>query len=312
MAGQVKVRERTIAFFEVVVEENGQQRRVDQFPWPRVLAAIYRAKPSDRTFEAEHTYFGNVYTFHEEDQLLLHRVKDGGEWLSVVNWSTGEWHELEAAAGEGYLDTSVMCFLTFGNIVAIMQGSQAAPSHRSLQTWLNGLHVFGDTRLVVRPLVSRAEVERLRTAEGATRAEIRIGRSQVEALRDHQGRLARMLRLASDEYGDIDVTMIISVPRGRGRDEDRQRLLDDLRDLGDVVPGIAERARATLVYAEQSGPEYRQLIELVEHHITAKRHVAAVNDEGRSIRISSAVSVILDAAAQHEPELRLAVEAAEA
>ena len=310
MAGQSGVRENH-RILRSRRRKDGDQERVDQLPWPQTLGAISRRKPQDRTVEAEQTLFGNVVTYLEEDHLLLHRVKQGGEWLSVVNWSTGEWHELEAAAGEGYLDTSVMCFLSFGNIVAIMQGSLSAPTHRSLATWLNGLHLFGNTRLVVRPVVSRAQVERLRTAEGAI--ELRSAcRSQAEALQDHQGQLARMLRLASDEYGDINVTMIISVPRGKGREEDRRRLLEDLQDLGDVVPGIAERARATLVYAEPSGPEYRQLVELVEHNITAKRYVSAVNEEGRSIRISSAVSVILDAAAHHEPELRLAVEAAEA
>ena len=313
MAGLSRVRERTIQFYEIVEEKDGHQQRISELPWPETLAAISTVKVSELTVEAEHTFVGNVATYQEEDHLLLHRVKDAGEWLSVVNWNTGNWHELEMRAGEGYLDTSVMCFLPFGNVVAIMQGSTAAPSHRSLQTWLNGLRFFPSTRLVVRPLVSRAQVEKLRRAEGASKVEIRIGRSKTEALRNHRGRLAQMLRTAGNEYGDIDITMIISVPRGSvTRDEDRERLLDDLRDLSDVLPGIAERARATLVYADQSGPEYRQLAELVEHHITAKRRVSAVNDEGDSLRISSAVSVILDAAAQHEPELRLAVEAPEA
>ncbi len=312
MAAPTHLRERTIGFYKIVAERDGQQVRLDQLRWPETLAAVAVADLSKRTLEADHTFVGNTVTYHEEDHLLLHRVKEGGEWLSVVNWDTGEWRELELKAGEGYLDTSVMCFLSFGNIVAIMQGSQSAPSHRSLQTWLNGLHFFPTTRLVGPPLVSRAQVEMLRRADGASRIEIRIGRSKVKALRDHHGRLARILRLASEEYGDIDVTMIISVPRGRTRDEDRQELLADLRDLEPVVPGIAERARATLVYADQSGPERRQLAELVEHYITAKRRVSAVNAQGDSIRISSAVSVILDAAAQHEPELRLAVEAAPA
>ena len=66
--------------------------------------------------------------------------------------------------------------------------------------------------------------------------------------------------------------------------------------------------RATLVYAEQSGPEYSQLAEFVEHHITAKRGVPAIDDWGEAIRISSAVRVILDVAAEHEDELRRAAD----
>jgi hypothetical protein len=303
------MRQRTIAFFEVVVDSDGEHHRVQQLPWEKTLAVLATTPLAQRRLEAGSTFFGSTATFHEEDHLLLHRVKEGGEWLSVVNWETGDWRELEAHAGEGILDTSVMCFLSFGNVVAIMQGSQAAPSHKSLEAWLNGLHFFPATRLVVRPLVSRAQVERLRTAQGASRAEIRIGRSRIAALRNHHGRLARFLRVASDEYGDIDVTMVISIPRGKARDEDRRRLLDDLRDISDVVPEAAERAQASLVYAEETGPEYSRLIELVEHHITAKRRVPAVDAEGHSIRISSAVTVILEAAAEHDAELRLASEA---
>jgi hypothetical protein len=178
-----------------------------------------------------------------------------------------------------------------------------------LQTWLNGLKFFPEMQLIVRPVVSRAEVERLRSARGASKIEIRIGSSKMAALEDRTGRLASFLRRASLDYGDVDVTVIISVPRGRAHSDDRERLLADLRDLEQVVPDAAERARATLTYAEQSGPEYSRLVELVEHHITAKRRVAAVNEDGESIRILSAVGAILGVAAEHEAELRLAVDA---
>ena len=109
--------------------------------------------------------------------------------------------------------------------------------------------------------------------------------------------------------GDINVTMIISVPRGKTRDGDRQALLDDLRDIAPVAPDAADRARARLVFSEADGVEHSRLIELTEHHITAKRRVSAVDDQGNSIRILSAVDAILDVAAEHEGELRAAVEA---
>jgi hypothetical protein len=227
----------------------------------------------------------------------------------AIDWDTGHLRELESRAREGFLDTSVMCFLPFGNIVGIMQGATSAPTHKSLEVWLNGMKLFPSMRVAVRPVISRAEVERLKTASGASKIEIRIGSSRTAALQDKSGRLASILRRASEEYGDINVTIVISVPRGSTRNEDRQRLLADLRDLEDVMPGAAERARATLVYSDQSGPDFRRLVELVEHHITAKRRVAALDEEGRSIRIVSAVGAILGVAAEHEQELRLAVDA---
>ncbi len=74
-----------------------------------------------------------------------------------------------------------------------------------------------------------------------------------------------------------------------------------------MAPGAADRARAKLVFAEADGVERSRLVELTEHHITAKRRVSAVDDEGNSIRILSAVDAILDVAAEHEGELRAAV-----
>ena len=303
-----RMRERTVAFFEVVASESGTHRRLEQLPWAEFLASVATTPLERRTVEVESTLVGNVVTYQEEDHLLLHRAKDAGEWLSILNWHTGEWKQLEARAAEGFLETSVICFLPYGNVIGIMRGSTSAPTNKSLEVWLNELKPFTGTSLIVRPLMSHSEVERLRTAEGASRVEIRIGSSKLSALRQRTGRLARILRIAGEEYGDIEVTMTITVPRGKTRFEDRQALLHDLQDLGEVMPEAADRARATLVYAEQSGPEYSQLAEFVEHHITAKRRVPAVDDRGEAIRISSAVRVVLDAAAEHEDELRLATD----
>lgn len=248
---------------------------------------------------------GTVRALEGENHLLLHRVRDQSEWLSRMDLATATWQELEAGAGEGYLDTSALYFLPFGNVVAIMQGSTSAPSHKSLEGWLNHLRIFGNTSLVVRPLLSHAQIERLRTAEGASRIEIRLGRSKGGALAQKDGRLARFLTGAYDDYGDVDVTVTIAIPRGGGRDQDRQRLLEDLRDIEDVVPD-SEPAKARLVFSTPDGEDQTRLTELVEHHITAKRRVPALDEKGNSIRLTAAVQVMQGVAVEHDEELRLA------
>lgn len=303
-----KMRERTIQFYEVVREQSGEQLRCEQFPFPQALGGIAPAPVADRRWDGPQTLIGTVHTVEEEDHLLLHRVKEGGEWLSVMDLETGDWHELESKAKEGYLDTTAVVFLPYGNVVGIMQGATSAPSHKSLEAWLRALKVFGDTPLVIRPLVSQAEVERLKQADGASRIEIRLGAHKTEALSQRHGRLAQMLQRATQDYGDLLVTVTISVPRGGARAEDRRRLLDDLRDLEEVMPGAADVARAKLVFSEAGGEEYARLTEFVEHHITAKRRVSAVDDEGNSIRLTEALRVITDVAAEHEEELRLAAD----
>jgi hypothetical protein len=304
-----KLRERTIQFYEVVIQKGGEQVRCDQFPFPSALAGIAAASVTHRRWDGPlQTLIGTVHTVEQEDHLLLHRVKDGGEWLAVMDLETGDWHELESKAKEGYLDTSAIVFLPYGNVLGMMQGATSAPSHKSLESWLRGLKVFGNEQILVRPLVSSAEVERLKGADGASRIEIRIGAHKTEALSKREGRLAQFLQRATADYGDLRVTVTISVPPGGARAEDRRRLLEDLRDLEDVMPGAADVAKARLVYSDGGGEEYGRLAEFVEHHITAKRRVSAVDEEGNSIRLAEALRVIGDAAIEHEDELRLAVD----
>ncbi|MGY3681568.1 hypothetical protein ACVWXU_005191 [Streptomyces sp. TE33382] len=309
MATLGHMKERTVGFYEVVVVQDGVAKRAaNRMDWDGALSDVARADVAARSFEGDSHMVGTVATYDMQDHLLLHRVKDAGEWLSVVNWDTGDLRELEQSAQEGYVDTSVICFLPFGNVIGIMQGGVSAPSHKALETWLNGIQLFPGYQLQVRPVVAHAEMERLKTASGASRVEVKIMANKMGALQERRGGLARTLRVAGEAYGEISVTMIISVPKKKELREHREHLLADLEEISDVVTG-AERARARLVYSDPGGPEHTRLVELVEHSITAKKRVPATDGEGNSIRIVSAVDAILAAAIEHEDALRLAVDA---
>ncbi|MFD9486741.1 hypothetical protein ACFWBX_22740 [Streptomyces sp. NPDC059991] len=303
------MKERTVGFYEVVVVKDGQANRMSQsLDWDGMLADLAQVDVSERTVEGDTRLVGTLTTYDMQDHLLLHRVKGAGEWLSVLNFDTGDLRELEQSAQEGYLDTSVICFLPFGNVVGIMQGGVSAPSHKALETWLNGIRMFPGQVFEVRPVVTHAEIEKLKTAAGASRVEVKVMANQMSALGDRSGGLARTLRVASEAYGEISVTMIISVPKKKELRQHREHLLADLAEISDLVTG-AERARARLVFSDPGGEERTRLVELVEHSITAKKRVPATDGEGRSIRIVSAVDAILGAAAEHEEALRLAVDA---
>lgn len=306
MATLGHMKERTVGFYEIVSVGDGQAKRMSEpMDWDGMLSDLAQVEVSGRTVDADARLVGTLVTHDMQDHLLLHRVKGAGEWLSVLNYRTGALRELEESAQEGYLDTSVICFLPFGNVVGIMQGGISAPSHKALETWLNGIGMFRDT-LEVRPVVTHAEVEKLKSAAGASRVEVKVMANNMSALSGRTGGLARTLRVAGESYGEISVTMIISVPRKKELAKHREHLLADLAEISDVVTG-AERARARLVFSDPGGPEQTQLVELVEHSITAKRRVPATDAEGRSIRIVSAVDAILGAAAEHEETLQGAV-----
>lgn len=315
----VVARERTISFYEVVQIQNLDAVRVDQFEWQSLLSAVEAAPLDDRTWDGDYTYVGSVLNFdgvfrelEVPRHLLLHRVKDPGEWLSRLDRRTGVVEDLESGQAQGYLETSAVCFLPEGNLVGMVQGSTSAPSHVAVGHWLNGIQAFGEQKVALRPVVAQAEIERLATASGASRVEIRIGQSKAANLKDKGGRLAKTLRRAQADYGHgVRVTMVISVPRGKGYDEQRSALLQDLTELQDFMPESAEIARARLVYGEDGPQETRRMVEFVEHRITAKARISGVDQDGETIRVVSAVSAILAQATLHADELLLAVDVSE-
>jgi hypothetical protein len=304
MAKQV-MKERTVGFYEVVREESAEQVRFEQADWEGFLGGVAGTSLADRTLETDRQIIGQTYPLDEHYHLLVHRVKDPGEWLSRVNFETEQFEDIEQQANEGYLDTSVASFLGYGNLVGMIQGAPASPGHKALENWLNGMKPFSGASIVVRPVMAQAAIEKLKRATGITTLEIRLGQSKAATLAGKSGRLANALRRLSEDYGDVRVQLRISVPRGKARHEDRIALLNDLSELSDVVPGSADVARAGLIFGETDVEGKAQLAELVEHHITAKRRVPAIDEEGKSIRIAGAARAILNAADEYESDLRL-------
>lgn len=299
-------RERTIAFFEVVEQTDGQQARFEQADWQEVLRDLQDWDIGQRRTQASRDLIGETY-YSGERSLLLHRVKGDDEWLARADFSTGNIEQLEALAAQGYLDSSVVHFAGFGNIVGLMQGSTSAPTHSMLQEWLNTIQPLGPIDLVVRPVMSTAEIERLQQAGGVQRVDIKVG--HLNAAETH-GRLADSILQLRQYYEDADVTISIAIPRGRefaGRQISQYReLYDDVQGLGPAITS-ADRARVNLVYMDGDHSGQRRIAELVEHHITAKRFVPVTNAEGEVVRIYGAVSVIRGVIEEHADELTNAV-----
>lgn len=300
---------RTIQFYEVMQVTAGEQLRMEPQDWTGFQGAIEGADLGSRTIDADRSLIGQTYPHTEGLRFLLHKVRGEGDWLSTVDFNTEEIAEIETAQGQGLLDSTAIFFLPFGNVVALMQGSVAAPSHRSLETYLRAQNPFGvGDQLAVRPLVEAAELDRLKKASQVGRVEIKLGATHVKALKGKKSSLARFIR-GSSRFGDVDVTVIISVPRGRKHSESRYELYEGLSDLSDVLPDAAKSARATLFYGPEDALSAGRVTELVEHNITAKRRVAAVNDEGESIRFGGAFVVMDTAIEEMQDQLMTAVEA---
>lgn len=301
------LRERTIAFYEIVRSENGStQKCKEQLDFPAMLKRLGKENLANRTVRADRDLIGGTVQSDGSDHLVLHKVKSDSDWLSRADFNTGEIKELENKAGEGYLDSSVICFASFGNVLAIMEGSTSAPTHKALESWLNKMGPFGGN-LLIRPVMSPGEYEKFVKGDAVQRIEIKTSTGLNTTGKN--GVLASTFRKLRHAYGDASVTLTISAPRRapkKGQTDPRERLYADLMELEEDLTK-ADRARIGLLYAEGDKFGRARVTELVEHHVTAKRRVAAVDAEGNSIKILGAIQVMLYELDQFEAELKAAV-----
>lgn len=314
----IKMKERTIAFFEVVAVTPGGHERMAHQDWPKVFATMAGTTLQQRAWDgSDRRVFGNVYTLEQVDRLTLHRVRDPSDWLQKVNFESGDVDDIEAAANEGIVDTSVVHFAEFGNLVGMIQGGMSAPGHTVLEGWLNHMAPFGkDVQLGVVPVRLQAEKERLDQAVAASTFELRLGAKA-------RGDLSKTYQEAKDAgqlpaFGDwlrsapvdpeLTLTVKVASPRGAKKFAGaRAKLQKQVQELFPVLPDSSDvRAEATLFhgFGDQTGPA--KLTELVEHAMTVKRRVPALNEQGESIRVQASFQIIESVIIEHEDQLRQA------
>lgn len=313
-----KLAEKSVAFFEIVASTEAEQRRMAHQDWPAVLSALQGADLAARAWDgADRRIFGNVYSLEGVDRLTLHKVRDASDWLQRVDLTSGNVDDIEAAAGEGIVDTSVIHFAEFGNLVGMIQGGISAPSHAALQGWLNHLNPFG-IDLAVRPVMTQAEQERLNTASHASTFEIQLparARSQLRAASEgpsegkpHMPSLGQWLADAPVDEA-LTLSIRVSSPRGKRFDSARWGLRGQVAELFPFIPEDSGKVEATLFHGFEDNLGKARLTELVEHAITVKRRIPVVDEDGNSIRVQGAFQVIESVIIEHEDLLRRALDA---
>jgi hypothetical protein len=125
----VKNRERTIAFYEVVdVDNQGETSRMQQVAWDQVLKMLEGTKLGERVFEGkDKTLIGEVLWHDGEAHLKLMSVRDESAWISIYRPDAESINDLETG-NSALLETSIVTFLSFGNVLGMIQGSRSAPS----------------------------------------------------------------------------------------------------------------------------------------------------------------------------------------
>lgn len=301
----VKNRERTIAFYEVVdVDKQGETSRMDQVSWDQVLKMLEGTKLGDRVYEGkDKTLIGEVLWHDGEPHLKLMSVRDESAWISIYRPDAESINDLETG-NSALLETSIISFLAFGNVLGMIQGSRSAPSSGALAEWINGLGLVNG-KVETQALISEESARKLRQSSEAARIETRVHTSRAEALERHGSRLSGIMRTIRQEYGPMTVTIILQASRAKASSEGRHMLKEEAFKLSEATDDdTVESAKAKLIYLDADEEATTEEVNFVKQKITAKRKIATRSADGNPIRNQSAVEAILAVADEHDEELR--------
>lgn len=318
MAGPKKGEaQRTVSFFRLVVEDaNGDTKRLKSQAWQSLLGTLAGQGLKERTYESPtRRLIGHVLVVDEEYALKLMEPRDENSWLEILR--------ADAAAGENGADavdpseigelveTTIVVFLSSKNLVGIIRGSTASPTHTALAEWLDHIEIGGkmlvpDGKGVLRaePALSKRQKAALDSSDGVAAATVRISTNKDQELRDAGSEdIADTLTRLKETYGNIFVTITLRVPRGKDFDAARKQLKKETQRLR-TVAGQAESVTATLVHYDAEAKSHQEDVDFVSQRVTMKKNVPLMDDAGSPIRNSSAVRAILAAAHELSAELK--------
>lgn len=312
-------RKKTVAFYEVVRPKEAGDPRMRHLEWPTVLRNLAHLGMRQRRYtDGEDVYVGEPIEMHGTHHLVLARLRDGD--VQQVDWDHGRIDDLQLEGNRHIVDTTIVCFLPFGNVIGAIQSSASAPRPTALQRWLNSMDSGIAEDLAIRPLVGKNAWEKINNAEAVHLFEMRLMPGPTMFPADSGG-LGQFSRDAHRCNPDALITLTIKVPKQRrfGRDTSRargeRRLREDVQrfmsEFGSLIgpDGSVDRAIAHVSLESSDGSLAEDRINFVSDHITSRKTVTLRRSEGHAPWYEAAVHAVLDVASQHERELREAVSA---
>lgn len=300
----VKQRERTISFYEIVSRGKTGTSRMTHARWSKYLAALEGTPLGERVFEANNrTLIGEVISHNGEMHLKLMRVRDENSWIGIYRPDAQSVDDLDVG-NSALLETSIVCFLSYGNIVGMIQGSNSSPTPTALAEWINGIKLLTD-EIEVDALMSAENSRKLNQSAETSRIETRIHTSKADALEAHGSKLSGLLKSIRQEYGPMTVTVILQASKAKAQSEGRKTLRNEARVLLEAADSKdVQSAKAKLVYLDADEEATTEEVNFVKQKITAKRKIATMAEDGSPIRNRSAIDAILSVANEHDDELR--------
>ncbi|MGA4877506.1 hypothetical protein [Streptomyces lydicamycinicus] len=310
-------RRKTVAFYEVVRAKEAGSLRFDHLDWAKVLTNLdHLPFERRRMVHEDDIYVGEPIELNDRKHLVLARLRDGD--LQQIDWDRQRIDSLRLDGNRNVVDTSIICFLPYGNVIGVLQGSQSAPRPTALQRWLNAVSTGIQEDLAVIPLVGKSAWEKLEKAESVNLFEMRLRPGPTMFPEAVEG-LADFARRSHKQNPDALITLTIKIPKGRGlarsatRARGERRLHTNVReflsDFGSLVGphGAVDRAIAEVMLSASDGSVIEDKINFVNDHITAQKQVTLPRGPSAGPWYEAAVHAVLQAASEHDRDLKGAV-----
>lgn len=304
-------RERTINFYQIKKYKNhAVNEKIKHSDWNAILEALDKLHLGDRVWTGPtRTLIGEVLKVESKLHLKLMLVRDQDAWLDVYDPTAQSISDLDLGVSGQLLETSIIAFLPYGNVIGLIQGSATAPTPTAFTEWLNGLNILANAgQLETEVMVSHEAQALIRQSSEASQIEVKMHTNKADALAKTGSRLSDILKTVNAEWGPMTVTVILRASRAKDQTEGRNLLRTEAGKIFDATQDrLVAGAKAKLLYIDADDKARSEMVDFAKQRITAKKKIATTGEDGSPIRNSSAVLAILEVAQVYNDELRAIV-----
>ncbi|MDR6571538.1 hypothetical protein J2X60_000163 [Curtobacterium sp. 320] len=271
---------RSVHFFSAVeIDEHDNVLPFGNNWWMDLLDFLEVQDAADRRL----TYRGRKYVGRVEQSispvakyLYLGKLRPGADWPDVVDREGGT----VPLASTGILELIEPLYLlpVEGTPYMAVLRTSAGPTWPALTDWLGmaGRFYARGHSIELQPYARRDQVERLRSAVGATKIHLKFDPGAAELL-PGQSQLARAVREASAAgAGAVSVEMSVSFGRARPDEAGADELVEGLREI--IGSDGYTRAEATLLQPSVDGVE-KDYVDFALDRVVYTEYVGESEDE---------------------------------
>ncbi|MEV6693185.1 hypothetical protein AB0M35_17110 [Micromonospora sp. NPDC051196] len=285
----IQRRKKLVSFFEV--RDAYGDPLTEIVDWQDVLAEVAAASLKRREQSIKQViHWAQVYPHDGAYHLVFARARD--EAVSSLDRDTGEILDTEADTNKPWVEVSVASFLPETNRFGYVLGTGASPRSSTLAAWLNRFGAF-EEEISIGPVLSKDVISKINGAAEASL--VRAKFDSHNATTADGSSLFGAKHALQDSFGDVEVELVVRV-KGRisGRREDERRRVAAAAQ--DLIGKDFKRAVAQIVNYDDEGNPHREDVDFLNNRITKKKYIDVTDEEGRSVRIKSAVQAINQAA----------------